>query len=254
MTLRFDVGFDVFAFGALKMTNGITDIDLTTGLFCHLDLGSVIPGAYSDFATAVTSGLLGSGTTTTVTYSTTTARYTVNVGASPITLTFGVDESDAAHVRMGQVLGFSTAPGSLSPGAQVEGDIAPFFMIDAAMGGASDATDDYEGGMSEDAEAEDGTSYSVAPTSAPVKSDFTVPFEPRAAVYIRSAVAATPWTWQHFYQHCRAVHPFAVTDDFTDVTVHKLMAKSDRFKPKRVVRDYRELHDLVLKTRVVGRL
>jgi len=254
MTLRFDAGFDVTAFGTLRISDGATDADVTGGRLCHLNLGSVIPGSYSVLSNAINSAMTGAGINAVVAYLS-TGRYRIAAGASPINITAGVDEADASHARMGQVLGFSTSPGSIAAGNSVTGDIVPYFMIEAAMGGASDATDDYEGGSSEAMEAEDGTSYGVAPTSAPRYSDFTVAFEPRAAVYARAAVASAPWTWEHFYQHCRVVHPFAVTDDFGEgVTVHKLMPSSDRLKPKRVVRDYRELHDLKMKTRVLGRI
>ena len=256
MTLRFDVGFDVEAFGSLKISNdGGDNAVITTGKWCHLDISSLFEaGVYDDIAGQFTARFLSEGIDGFVTYSTITNRYRIHSNGTALDIECGADEADAEHARAGQVLGFSTSPGVIAIGATATGDVAPFFMIDADMGGASDDSDEYEGGQSEDAESEDGTSYGTAPTTAPKYRDFTVPFEPRAACYKRDAVASAPWTWQHFYEHTRVVHPFAVSDDYGDVTVCKHRAGSDRFKPRRVSRDWRELHDFVLKTRIIGRL
>lgn len=255
MTLRFDAGFDVFAFGRLKISDGATDAEVASGTFCHLNLESLYEvGVYSDFASQVTAALFAEGVTASVTYLS-TGRYRITAGASALNITAGTDEADAEHARMGQVLGFSTSPGVILAGASATGDITPYFSIETEMGGMTDASDRYEGGMSEAMEAEDGTAYGVSSTSAPVYSDFTVAFESRAAVYALNADASAPWTWEHFFPHCRVVHPFAVTDDFGEgVSVHQLRAGSDRFKPKRVNANWRERHDLAFKTRVVGRV
>ena len=259
MTLRFDAGFDVFAFGALRISDGAMAIDITTGTFCHLNLESLYEvGVYSDFASQVNAALFAAGVTATVSYLSTglsAGRYRITAGASSLNITAGVDEAGAEHARMGQVLGFSTSPGVISAGASVTGDITPYFSIETEMGGKTDASDRYEGGKSEAMEAEDGTPYGVSSTSAPVYNDWTVAFEPRAAVFAASADSSAPWTWEHFYQHCRVVHPFAVTDDFGEgVGVHQLMPNSDRLKPKRVNANWRARHDLAFKTREIGRI
>lgn len=256
MTFRVDAGFDVGAFGALRISDGGDKFDILSGLFCHLNLESLFAiGVYSDLASQINAELFALGITATVAYNTTSGRYVITAGGGPVNLTMGVDEVEPEHVRMGQVLGFSTSPGAIAGGASVTGDITPYFSIHGAMGGVSNASDTYEGGTSEVSEAESGRAYGVASTSAPTYSDFTVPYEPRAAVYIRAAEATAPWTWEHLITHCRVTHPFAITDDFGEgVGVHQLMPSSDRFRPKRVNADWRERHNLDFKTREIGRV
>lgn len=258
MTFRIDAGFDVGAFGSLKLTDSTSagEFEITSGLFCHINLESLYEtGVYSDLASQITAEMFAESITATVTYNATTGRYVISAGGGPVNITAGVDEGDAAHARMGQVLGFSTSPGAIAGGASVTGDLPPLFSISSAMGGVSDDTDVYEGGQSDDAETESGRAYGVSATSAPRYRDFTVTHEPRAAVYIVAAETSAPWTWEHFFQHSRVVHPFAVTDDFNEgVPVLKLRAGHDRWKPKHVTRDYRGNFDLAFKVREVGRL
>lgn len=259
MTLKIECGFNVDAFGSLKITVDATVVTITTGKFCHQDISSVDGASeYSALEDAINAALTTAGVTSiNVAYQGTGSGndgyYRINRLSGFPNVVFGADEADAAHVRMGQVLGFQSSPGVLS--GNPLGDALPYFTILAEMGGKSGDSDDYEApSYSEDSEAEDGSAFGIATTGRAVYSDWICRFEPRAVVYAREATAAVPWTWQHFYRHCAVVHPFLVTDDYGDETVHKLRAGEDRFKPARVQPDWRDVLDVSVKTRVLGRL
>jgi len=114
--------------------------------------------------------------------------------------------------------------------------------------------DDYEGGVvSEGAEADDGSQYSVSVTSPVVYSDFDFTAETQAATFTRSATAAVPWTWRHFFEHVRASEPFLVADG-TDNTVHLLRPDAAGFRPTRTVANWNDRWDISLATIVEGRL
>lgn len=247
MTLRIEVGFDTTQFGQPTITVGATPAPIDDATYCHRDLSSVVgTGLYTDFAGACQQALLTAGLSASlsVTYVSATGAYNLTPsGSQTVTL------NTAAR----QLLGFSGDPGTISSAAT--SDVKPYFLIDSAMGGKTANSDDYEArSYSEDAEAEDGSAYGIASTGRAVYADWVCAFEPRTAVYIREATAAVPWTWEHFYQHASVVHPFMVEDDYGDQTVHRFRAGFDRFKPRRVQQDWDELHDVDMKTRVMGRL
>jgi len=254
VTLRLEAGWDQTEFGTATIVIAGTSVSVSTGKYSHRDWSSLPRVAlYTDFATALNTAITGAGIGgISVSYSTTTGLYTMAVSGGPFVFTAGADEIDGAHMRMGQILGLTTSPGSSNA---FSSDATPYFQINAAMGGAAQATDDYEpSSISETSEADDGSSYGISRVTAPVYSDFVAMFEPRAAVYERAADSSAPWTWEHMFRHCRVVHPFLVADDFDEQTVARFRAGSDNSTPKRVNADWRELHNIAFKTRVEGRL
>lgn len=247
MTLRIECGWDTTQFGQPIITVGATPAPVADATYCHRDLTSVLgTGLYDDFAgecnqALLTAGLSGS---LSVSYDSTNGEYDLTPsGTHTVTL------NTAAR----QLLGFSGDPGSIS--SVVSSDVKPYFLIDGAMGGKSAWTDEYEAASeSEDGEAMDGSAYGIASPGRAIYEDWVCAFEEREAVYERTATAAVPWTWQHFYRHASVVHPFLVVDDYGEQKVHRFRAGSDRFKPRRVQQDWDRLHDMDMKTRVMGRL
>ena len=254
MTLKIECGFNVASFGSLKITVDATDVTISSGKFCHQDISSVDGASeYTALEDAINAALSTAGVTTVTVEYLSTGYYRLNRVSGTPSVTCGADEADAAHARMGQVLGFQSSPGTI--GATENGDALPYFSLLSEMGGKSADSDDYEAtSYSEDSEAEDGSAFGISTTGRAIYADWMCRMEPRAVVYEREATAAVPWTWQHFYRHCAVVHPFLVSDDFGDETVHKLRAGEDRFKPAHVQPDFRDLFDLSVKTRVLGRL
>ena len=259
MTLKIECGFNVASFGSLKITVSGTPVTISSGKFCHQDISSVDGASeYTALEDAINAALTTAGVTSiNVAYQSTGSGndgyYRINRVSGFPNVVVGADEEDAAHARMGQVLGFQSSPGVLA--GNPLGDALPYFTILSEMGGKSADSDDYEAASySEDSEAEDGSAYGISTTGRAIYADWTCRMEPREVVFEREAMSAVPWTWQHFYQHCAVVHPFLVSDDFGDETVHKLRAGEDRFKPAHVQPDWRDLFDLSVKTRVLGRL
>lgn len=248
MTLRVEAGWDQFEYGTATLSVNTVPASVSVGKYGHRDITGT---TYTDFATALNAAIVAAGITSfVVSYSTTTGLYTFAI-SGPLTVSLGVDHGTPAFALMGKLLGVSTSPGSTNT---FSSDITPWFQINGEVGGASDASDDYEpNSISEDAEADDASHYAVTRVTAPTYNDFMVAMEPRAAVYKREAVASAAFTWQHLFEHCRAVHPFIVADDFGDVTSHYMRAGQDAFKPMHVAKDWRELLNIPLKTRMMGR-
>lgn len=242
MTHRIEAGWNVAKLGThtLSVTGnlGTASVSITTGTYCHTDLTSVLgAGSYDDFAGALATVLDASATSSTsyvVTWNTSTLVYTIATVAG-CSLTF--PNTDAGN-RMADALGF-TRNSTTSTLTTQTGTRRPFYVIDGDMGGRSGWTRVHEGDdIVSQAEAEDGSTYAVARTVAPLYDDWTVPFETLEATFEASATTAVPWTWEHFFKQSRGIEPFAVFDDAGD-SVHVLRGpRGARFKPARASEDW----------------
>lgn len=243
MTHRIESGWNVAKLGTftLSVTGnlGTQSVSITTGTYCHTDLTSVLgAGSYDDFAGALKAALDASGAASgafTVTWSGSAMTYTIT-GAANFELTFA---NTAAGNRMADALGFSRNSVVASTGGSLSSTRRPYYVIDGAMGGRSGWTRVYEGDdIVSQAEAEDGSTYAVARSTAPLYDDWTVPFETLAATFDSEATAAVPWTWEAFFAHSRGIEPFGVFDDAGN-SVHVLRgARGARFKPSRASEDW----------------
>lgn len=251
MTHRIESGWDIARVGThtLSVTGnlGTQTVSITTGTYCHTDLTSVLgTGNYDDFAGALKAALDASGAASgafTVTWSTSLLTYTIS-NAANFTLTYS--NTDAGN-RMADALGFTrnTTTASATSTASTR---RPYYVIDGAMGARSSWTRNYEGDdVTSQAEAEDGSTFTMARSVAPQYEDWTVPFEELEAVFSAKAVTAVPWTWQHFFEHSRGIEPFAVFDDDGN-SVHVLRGRGTSFKPARVQQDWDELWNVELLT------
>lgn len=242
MTHRIESGWNVAKTGTFTLSAtgdlGTGSASVTTGTYCHTSLASVLgAGNYAAFAPALKAALDASGassTAFTVSYSGSAMAYTISTGAA-FTMTFA---STAAGNRMADAVGF--ARNSTTPSQSViVSTRRPYYVIDGAMGGRSGWTRVYEGDdITSQAEAEDGSTYAVARSTAPLYDDWTVPFETIEATFESEAVTAIPWTWEAFFRHSRGIEPFGVFDDSGN-SCHVLRgARGARFKPSRASEDW----------------
>ena len=254
MTLQLEAGWRTSVVGGMEIEidegGGAVTVAIDAGSYCHTDLSSVLgTGEYSDLASELESQLNASGSlsyTYTVSYSATNMRYTISAGSA-----FAITWSSAAAARLRLAMGFS---GSSSSTTSHSGTIRPYYVIRTLVGARSAFTDEYEADkITEGGEAEDGTPYSVSRTTAPIYSDFRVPFEAHEATHAYKATTSVPWTWQHFFEHVRASEPFLV-DDGNEETVHVLRAGADSFTPSREVPDWDGAWNIDLATHHRGRL
>lgn len=244
MTHRIESGWNVSRVGThtLSVTGNVSTqtVSITTGTYCHTSLAGVLgSGNYTAFAAALKTALDASGASSgafTVTWSTSTLTYTIVNASANFDLTF---PNTAAGNRMADALGFARNSTVSSVGASLTGTRRPYYVIDGAMGGRSGWTRVYEGDdIVSQAEAEDGSTYAVARTVAPLYDDWTVPFETLAATFELEASATVPWTWEAFFEHSRGIEPFGVFDDSGN-TVHVLRGpRGARFKPSRASEDW----------------
>ncbi len=263
MALYYHAGFDVAQIGPLSVviggTVGTGTATLTTGTHAHTALATVTgTGTYTSFGAAVQTRLnatVGSGWS--VTYSTTTHRYTVS-RATAFTLTW----TGAAGEKLRKMLGFA---GTTINATSAIGTLTPWFAIVPTIGGRSAFTDVYEpDDLVEEATADDDTPFAVSRERGAdayglgdqvMWSDWSQMMEPIASTLIRAS--STEWTWERFYKHCRGEHPFFVFDTATGSTVHRLRAQGASFNAtvrERVVADWDELWSLRFYTRQMGRL
>ena len=269
MTVRIEAGWDHDVIGTATITiddptDGQWSVSISTGTYSHQDLSSATGAStYTDFATALQTAMNASGDSTdtfTVSYSTSTLRYTITSNGSR---NFTLKDPTATTARkvMGQILGFTSeaVAGSSSPTDAVTGDALPWYIISPAVGALSDRTDDYEpSGIAIGDETEDGSHYSIARTASPTYNDFAIMLEGQAACFKRDATNSSPWaypwTYQHFFEHVRSIEPFLIVDsDASENTVHMLRPGSANWNPDRRESDH-NLYDIRFDTYVEGRL
>lgn len=249
MTIRVYTGVQPTRVGAFTLAftdGGGAHSCSVTANFCHVSIASVTAtSGYSDFATLLQSAMNGVSSGYTVSFSTTTLAYTITRGTA-----FTIDGGTSA--AMTAMLGTPNTGSSTTHTSTIR----PYGVVAGTVGGRSRDSGVYEvDGIAYDGEADDGSSYSVARTAAPSYLEFSIPLEPKSAVYIRSAVASVPWTWQHLWEHARSVEPLLVVDSNTSESiVCKLRSDGASFKPEREVADYDDAWNIPFRTRVLGYL
>lgn len=219
--------------------------------YSHVTMESVTgTGTYTAFATAFQTALNSGGRSGfTVSFSTSTLLYTIaRVGAN-----FGITFNST---DMRRACGFT---GNLSGAASYVSTVIPYYTIAAEIGARSRVTQVYEPEeIVVEAVADGGTSYSVSKSTTETLSDWTQPMEPKAAVFIDSAEAATPWTYEHYFKHLRGMHPFICYDsNLPSTTVHKLRADGAAFTLRTrtpIAEDWDNLWFVNLMTRRLGSL
>jgi hypothetical protein len=231
--------------------NAGTQITVASGTYAPATYASVLASGYTAFTAAVKTSLDGGGGGPyTVTWSSTTGKYTISRAAS-FTLAFSTATSAAAGTRMRLALGFS---GDLSGANTYTSDWTPYYVLVAQMAGLTEFSDVYEpDDIVEEAVADDGTPWSASRETTELYSDWSQAMETKASTFSASATTAVPWTWQAFFRHVRGQRPFAVYDSVTVInTLHKLRAEGGSFIPARYVTDYDGLWSIPVLTRRIG--
>jgi hypothetical protein len=266
MSVLYDGGFDTTEIGSLSVvlsgTAGSGPAPIPDGTYCHRDLSSVMgSGKYTAIAAAVKTMLdavaVNPGSFT-VTYSTSTNRYTVS-NPDAFVLTWTGD----AGTRLRKILGYS---GTTASGTSAVGDLAPYYSLVPAIAGRSKFSDVYVPDETQrEASADDDSTFMVGkergsdamdPDDQIMWCDWQQAMEPLAAVLMRSAASSAPWTWEHFFKTLGGQHPFVVLDGAAS-TVHTLRESGAAFTAavrQRVVADYDGLWSMNLQTRQLGSL
>lgn len=231
---------------------GDQDAGITTGSFFHkADATSATgphPSAVSDFSdleTAIFDAWDGftSGTPT-VTFDRSAGAWTLSAtGLTTLDITL--------NTLAQQVLGFSS--GTLTGALSYTSTRTPYYWIDTVMGCRTDSSLPYDGGPdpAADTYGHDGTPGGVSKDGTSKWWDWACSLEGYQAIWKIHATAATPWTWEHFFEHCRNEYPFAVFDG-TDTWFHYLRAEGSKFKPLKLAADYYGEADIRLLTKYVG--
>lgn len=237
-----------------------------TGVYTHgfrsYDDGTIPVGSLPDSL-----GIVG----LTVAYDFVTMRYTMSAAG-----VFGVAWSGLLGLEMAAMLGFATT--SLSAASTYTSTRRPKYLIRALHPGQSAVKEAYRprGRMSYTESASGRMSYSIGPYSRPTYAAWTQPMEqqtgPTDAAWTASkGVAGAPvrrtdvgsatlvtWTWEHFFDHCSSVLPFALLLDVDDSAVNqlqrawKMTGEMESFAPDRPVQDWSALESFAMSLRLVG--
>lgn len=233
---------------------------VAAGNYAHITFASITTlGTFTALAAAVQTALQAVSAGFSCSYA--NRQYTIN--HSTPNSSFTITWSGNALKR---ALGFSGASTSTTTSSIVS-DVRPYYLIVPQIEARSRMSDVYEGDKNvvEEAVADDGTPYPIAsertinPTdSVPIRyCDWQHTMETKAAVLARSASASVPWTWEHFFYHCRGDKPFAVVETGFSTTLYALRASGAVFSEatrQRVVADYDNLWNVNLQTRDLGTL
>lgn len=249
MTASIHAAFDFATVGAFSVSftdsGGTKAVSLTTGKNTHVNVSSVV-STLNYFATRLQTAINGAplAGTYTVTFNASTLKYTISSTVT-FSMTFTLPSVGS------RVLGFTA---NKSGANTYTSDVAVYYSIALRRGGISNPTDDYEpAGYAEDAFVEGGDHYGVRAGVSPTFFDFTAPSEKRAATFKRAALAAVPWTYQHFFEHVRNVESFALVTD-TETSVLRLRADGARWAPQRLVQNYDDLWSIPFATALRGRV
>lgn len=252
MSCRLVACFDIariggFACDVVESTGGTFTLEMDDGTYCHEDAsGYAMSADYTAFAAALKAALEaqnGSARTYTITYNTGTGKYTIAIDNGTVSLTFSTQAERGTNLR--QAIGMT---GDRSGSQSYTSQAKCFYVIHTEYDGLREYSDDYEDiGGSHVSRSTNGKIYGVTTTGRQMLSDWVIPLEPHAATFERSAASAVPWTWQHFFAHCRVIVPFLMVYD-TETSCHQLREDGDAFKPRRVQEDYNDWWDIDFRT------
>lgn len=284
MAMFYSAGFDVSALttGTITLaTAGETDVvvtmstvtatagdSTTTSLFNHaVDMTTIVGSdpdgsarfqefAASTYATALQTALRADATSKAwaspgnidVTYALATG-YTITFTAT-ITVTWS-----AAVGR--QLMGFSSSP--QSGASTYSSDETATYVISSTLASVSEPTTSYEPmGVASFASSDSGIGYGISRTTAPLHRDWVQQFETKAKTLRLEAATPNPWTYQHFFEHCRTVYPFIVYNGgFNDTNLTQafyLREDGAMFKPDRASPGNDTQFHIPFKALVVGSL
>ena len=205
----------------------VDESDFSSTKISHTNMSSD-ESDYIQLAGALQTALQAIHANFSCTFSESTLAYTIANSSVNFDITF----STAAR----QTLGFS---GNDTNKASVTSDVRPYYLIQAQHDGRSVFSGHYEpDAIASQAMSDSGNAVvGLARTASPVFVDWRQQFETRASTFKLQATSAVPWTWQHFFELCRTVHPFAVVDGYEDAT-YRLRPEGSVFRPEAQTPDF----------------
>lgn len=271
MAVVYHPGWDHSIIGIATFTltdsGGPWTVSFPAGKYCHRNISTLAPTSdFALFSTALTTAMNLSGTSATYTaayaYAATGPRYTIEVNPGTTTITF---PATTAGTLAKNILGFT---GTTGPAASHTSNARPFFSL-AVQQGAADAYNVINTGARSNAvpnqepdgiaamsQADSGATYLITRTTVRKEAIWAQRFEEKRAVYADDAVATLPWTWEHFFQHCRSGNmPFALRDDQAGTeTVWRLHGSSVSLRPSFEVSDFDAGYRIPVRAILQGRL
>ena len=251
MTTRYLAGFDLSDVGAWTLTvddNGggspteYDEDDLSSTLAAHIAIAST--PAYSSLTSMLNTAL--SSEPVSVSFSTATYRYTITYtgGGSGFDLTFSQAAADS--------MGFSTLVHTNQ--TSITSDQVPYYLIETQVDGRSAYSRDFEpDGIASQAISDDGTSiFGLARTASPKFLDWRQQFETLESTF-KAEATTVPWTWEHFFEHARTVHPIQVVDGYDDMECW-LRADGATFRPEPQTPDYDSQWHIPFRVVLIGRI
>lgn len=233
-----------------------TGYSSTTTTYANVDFSVGVSG-YTDFADALELALNGSTVLTgnwsssggQITHSKTTGLYTLVRSGSGA---WSIDAGTNALAR--NILGIATS-GAISAtlnggNREIVGTREAYYSKIGAIGARSGDTGIFEpDDVAEDAEDDSGASFGISITTAPKYREWLLQFETEAATFKHKAAAGVPWTWEHFFEHCRVDNPFALSDDGQDLACY-LRADGAAFRPQIAEADWHAYWHIPFRARV----
>lgn len=222
----------------------ITEADFTGTSQCHIDITSIISDYY-ELPAQLQTELVAIDANFTCTYSEANKQYTIANSSQNFDISF----STAAGLTLGY-----TASGSTNV-STTSSDNRPYYVMEPQHDGRTQYSDTYEPeGVASIGVSDSGnTTIGLARSASPKYIDWRQTFETRAATQKHKGTTAIPWTWEHFFEHVRTIHPFAVKDGY-DNAVFNLRAEGSHFRPEIQTPDFDDQWHIPFATILRGRL
>lgn len=180
--------------GAATITWAGTPVSISSGRYAHVSMASYESTCVA-FATVLQAALVTAGfATATVSYSTSTHRYTLSNGGGSFAIAF---PGTGAGTCMKQILGFSTGATATSHTSTIR----PHYVNVPQHDGRSQ----YKGLAREQRStrraADDGRGFALGPTSVPRVGMWEHWHEAASATLADRASSSAPFTWEHLWDH-----------------------------------------------------
>lgn len=254
MALRLLPVFSSEQLGTLKVavvesTGGTFTLEMPDGRYCHESVSAYAwTSDVQTFSTALKAALEaqnGSARTYTVTYNTSTGKYTIAIDGGTMSLTFSTQGEGGANMQA--VLGMT---GDRSAASSLSSQAKCYFVWHGTTGSISDNTDDQdEGAYSAEVVTASGKVYGTSPLAWPTMHDWTIPHELKANTHKSAAASASPWTLEHLFEHCRCHTPFLRVFG-SESLLHQMRAGFDAWKPRRVFPAVDDYYNVSMGTRI----
>lgn len=279
MTAYLATGFDLARLGTMKCavddgTNSGT-ATVTPGTYCHTSLASLAAtSGYAGFPAAVDSALdaVLTANGVTVTFSTTTLRYTVTTTEANMVLDFrSATLGDDSGQRLAAALGFNyqhaTATGGsasdpydviISTSGSPVGNVAPYYCLGLSRDGVTDYSRPFETpGQTVRQVSSNANAYSIGPATYEKRWNGRLRFQTLASVFASEADdTVAPWTYEDLLAHARCHEPVLLhhSGEATDMVFKFIDAEFSDESRSPVWSNYHAKWDLKIGGQYLGRV